>query len=661
MFLKSGLLSLLPRNPFQSRIRDVRQGEMAECGLAALVSLMSFYGAPVTLDRLRVLAASTLYGTSLRTLHQVAIQLGFEARVHRVEHVADLAEHAPCVVHLSFIHFAVVEKISREEVLLSDPLAGPKRMPVDRFSREFTGIVLTLRPTRFLRRFETAPQPSRRSLLTGRGRWIACGAAAGSGGMLSLAANLAVVQGAGGGTLAAAVAALVMAFVFMEAAIRLITRSFVDTADTELAASIAHVAAQPPAAFVLRAPTQTYGLLSAPAALRAPVLADAMLAGSVATALLVGALVTAPLIALGGALMLGAEFATLAALTLWRGKAVPHLRWNPMPVRTPYADELARADGWALAGGSETLFRRLAGTHALAAEGAMPGAERGAMLAGLRAGFAGTRLLVLLLIGLALIRAGVPASALFAAGVLVMIAGSQLARVTAALRTPDVTAALHRLADRTRFSWGAPPAEPPPGMALVCEAAAWRAATILPDVVQEVSFNIPSGGSLAIIAAPRTGSTVIARLAAGWIAPTRGVVRAGRSVLLTTRWPFAAGRLRDLLAPPGELPDAILIGMIDAVGLGKSLAPRGGLELRLTAGAPELSGGQRRRVMVAAALLARPELLVLDGTLEAVGTASAAELLALCCAQGTAVLLTGHRADIAALCDAAYHHGALAT
>jgi ATP-binding cassette subfamily C protein CydC len=270
------------------------------------------------------------------------------------------------------------------------------------------------------------------------------------------------------------------------------------------------------------------------------------------------------------------------------------------------------------------------------------------------------RLLILLLVGAALLDGGAAAGSLLASGLLVMMTGSQLGRIVGGLRTPGVTAALHRLADRSETAWGAPPLEPPAGMALVLDDVAWRPAEMLPDAIYGVSFSIPTNGSLAIVAPPRSGATTIARLAAGWLSPSSGTVCARPAILLGTQWLHGSGRVRDLLAMGNDLSDTEMIEMIEAIGLAQAIAPRGGLDLRLSAGAPELSGGQRRRLMLAGALLRKPALLVLDGTLEAVGTETAAELLGLCRARGSAVLLAGHRDDLSALCDARYDHAVAA-
>ena len=636
---------LLRRSPR----RDVRQGEMAECGLAALAALMSRHGGDFSLETLRTLAASTVYGTSIRTLREIAIRCGFEASIQRLEDPRELQALTPCLAHLNFIHFAVVEGVTRNEILLQDPLSGPTRTPLDRFSREFTGIAMTLRRTAFVRKGDAPPRPSRWQLLRAAGPAYAaalvaawCAGAALSAAIVAAGARFQPAMVAGGIVIAAAAS---------ELAVRLATGALASRAAGEHRRIVPAIAEQPASAFILRSPLQHQATLAAPLGLLDPAFISAPLAAAALTATLIGAFVAQPLVGgLGGALI-AVEAALLAALALGRGAAPAQLRQPAMPIATPSGWDLAHVESWALGGGPLNLFRGLAGAQARSAMAAMPGAERGAALAGLRAAASVGRMLALLAVAAV---SGVPPTPAAAAIILTMVGGSLLGRVVAGLRTPAVTAALHRLAEPVPPPVLHEPAAPGPGLALSFEAVSWRPAALLPDVVSAVSFTIPSANALAIIVPPRAGATTIARLAAGWLIPTRGVVRHGRAILVERRWPFGAGRIRDILASGGDADEAEMSALFDALGLAAALAPRGGLDLRLSEPAIEISGGQRRRLMVAAALLRRPELLVLDGTLDALGADTAAELLRLCRSRGTAILLAGHREDIAAACDARF-------
>lgn len=85
------------------------------------------------------------------------------------------------------------------------------------------------------------------------------------------------------------------------------------------------------------------------------------------------------------------------------------------------------------------------------------------------------------------------------------------------------------------------------------------------------------------------------------------------------------GSVRRFLAVESDMEKNRTLELVELAG---ALAPRGGLDLYLTAGAPELSGGQRARLQLARALLAQPRLLVIDGMLDSVEAELAERILA---------------------------------
>ncbi|XKH37045.1 cysteine peptidase family C39 domain-containing protein [Azospirillum doebereinerae] len=139
---------------------EIRQGETAECGLAALAILLAHHGRPVTLEQLRAEAGSTRLGLTARTLLHLARRHGMEARAFRKEPEELAALGFPLIAHSRFIHYLVVEGVTRRDVLVNDPATGPRSIPWEEFAENFTGIAITLRPV--------APTVPR----SGRGRFL---------------------------------------------------------------------------------------------------------------------------------------------------------------------------------------------------------------------------------------------------------------------------------------------------------------------------------------------------------------------------------------------------------------------------------------------------------------------------------------------------------
>jgi ATP-binding cassette subfamily C protein CydCD len=110
------------------------------------------------------------------------------------------------------------------------------------------------------------------------------------------------------------------------------------------------------------------------------------------------------------------------------------------------------------------------------------------------------------------------------------------------------------------------------------------------------------------------------------------------------------------LARPGAT-DLELLGVLGRVRLDGWLAQQpGGLDTWLGAGGSTISGGQRRRLAAARALLADPDLLILDEPTEGLDEAGADALMTdlLSAAAGRTVLLLTHRTEGLDLVEARY-------
>ncbi|AGL18097.1 thiol reductant ABC exporter subunit CydC [Actinoplanes sp. N902-109] len=175
-----------------------------------------------------------------------------------------------------------------------------------------------------------------------------------------------------------------------------------------------------------------------------------------------------------------------------------------------------------------------------------------------------------------------------------------------------------------------------------------------------LDLEIPPGRSAAVLGRSGGGKSTLAAVLAGLLDPAAGeVARPGPVVLVGDEADhvFASTVRENLrLARPAADDDALRSALV-RVGLGAWLAglPEG-LDTWLGTGGSTISGGQRRRLATARALLADPSLLVLDEPTEGLDEAGADELMAdlLGAAHGRTVLLLTHRTEGLDLVDDVY-------
>jgi ATP-binding cassette, subfamily B, bacterial CvaB/MchF/RaxB len=128
-------------------LRTVRQVERAECGLACVAMIASWYGHDTDITSLRARFPISMKGTTLKNVIAVASALGIGARALRCE-LEDLKDlRMPCILHWDLDHFVVLESVRRGRAVIHDPAVGERILTLDQLSPHFTGVALELTPT----------------------------------------------------------------------------------------------------------------------------------------------------------------------------------------------------------------------------------------------------------------------------------------------------------------------------------------------------------------------------------------------------------------------------------------------------------------------------------------------------------------------------------
>ncbi|WP_096702063.1 metal ABC transporter ATP-binding protein [Magnetospirillum sp. 15-1] len=162
-------------------------------------------------------------------------------------------------------------------------------------------------------------------------------------------------------------------------------------------------------------------------------------------------------------------------------------------------------------------------------------------------------------------------------------------------------------------------------------------------VLDRVDLAVKAGRIITVVGPNGAGKSSLLKVALGLLRPDAGTVERSASVIGYVPQRLDIGRLLPLsvrrflaMAVPERLDNGRLAGMLDTVGAGHVL----------TRQVADLSGGELQRVLLARALLRRPDLLVLDEPVGGVDVAGQAELYDLITRQardnGVGVLMVSH-------------------
>ena len=130
-------------------MKIVRQQDEKDCGVCSLLSIIRYYKGNVPLEQLRLDARTNNEGTTALNLVLASQKYGFDAVGMKVENVNDI-KRLPAIAHLNlekgYSHYVVVEKITKDKIILMDPAKGRVVKFLWEFQKEWSGVVLIFYP-----------------------------------------------------------------------------------------------------------------------------------------------------------------------------------------------------------------------------------------------------------------------------------------------------------------------------------------------------------------------------------------------------------------------------------------------------------------------------------------------------------------------------------
>ena len=133
------------------RYTFVKQYDATDCAAACLAMVCLYYRKETTISKLREKMGTDLKGTNLIGLSKCADELGFVSQAVRVDREGFLSDFTlPCIANIitkeGMSHFVVVFKKTEKHVIIGDPAKDLLRLTIDEFYKEFTGVLLLLKP-----------------------------------------------------------------------------------------------------------------------------------------------------------------------------------------------------------------------------------------------------------------------------------------------------------------------------------------------------------------------------------------------------------------------------------------------------------------------------------------------------------------------------------
>ena len=130
----------------------VKQHDIADCGAACLATISKQYGLNIPISRIREIAGTDKQGTNAYGMIKAAEELGFTAKGVKGDQDAFFSEFPlPAIAHIvvdgSLLHYVVVHKITKKQVIIADPGKGIVKYTPEEFFKVWTGVLILMVPT----------------------------------------------------------------------------------------------------------------------------------------------------------------------------------------------------------------------------------------------------------------------------------------------------------------------------------------------------------------------------------------------------------------------------------------------------------------------------------------------------------------------------------
>jgi len=122
------------------------QMEALECGAACLAMICAYYGKWIPLEQVRKDCGVSRDGSRADNIQRAAQSYGLKTRSFRANMKTLTLAEFPAIIHWGFNHFVVLRGIKGEKAYINDPGRGEVIVPLEEFKKQFTGVLLSMKP-----------------------------------------------------------------------------------------------------------------------------------------------------------------------------------------------------------------------------------------------------------------------------------------------------------------------------------------------------------------------------------------------------------------------------------------------------------------------------------------------------------------------------------
>lgn len=129
---------------------SIKQHDITDCGAACLATICKQYGLKIPITKIREVAGTDKQGTNAYGIIKAAEQLGFSAKGVKGNKETLFSKFPlPAIAHVvieGMLHYVVIHKISKKQVIIADPAKGIVKYTPEEFFELWTGVLILLIP-----------------------------------------------------------------------------------------------------------------------------------------------------------------------------------------------------------------------------------------------------------------------------------------------------------------------------------------------------------------------------------------------------------------------------------------------------------------------------------------------------------------------------------